>query len=259
MKELTIIKIGGAIIDDEIALKKFIGNFIKINGPKLLVHGGGKMATELSDKLGVKIKMHQGRRITDADTLKITCMVYAGWINKNITALLNAQGNPAIGLCGADLSILSSVKRNTEPIDFGFVGDVVEKNINIKQLSYFLEQHITPVIAPITSDLTGQLLNTNADTVASVLATALSRNYNVKLVYCFEKNGVLNNSKLLETINQEEFIALKKNNMITDGMIPKLDNAFDALEKGVDQIMIGHAANINQLIQNHGGTRITKN
>ncbi|MGZ3932932.1 MAG: amino acid kinase family protein, partial [Bacteroidia bacterium] len=180
-----------------------------------------------------------------------------GWINKNITAKLNARGQAAIGLCGADLMMIPSVKRSSIPVDFGFAGDVSRKDINVLHLSQFIERGVCPVIAPITSDSHGQLLNTNADTIASAVASALSVAYHVKLIYCFEKDGVLHHSELLKSISRSEFAVLKEKKIITDGMIPKLENAFSAAGAGVSQVIIGHAANINTLIQNHGGTSIT--
>jgi len=254
MKTLTIIKIGGNVIDDEKSLKKFISDFSKLKGAKLLVHGGGKLATKLSEQLGIETKMTEGRRVTDAETLKTVTMVYAGWINKNITAQLNSKKVKAIGLCGADLFLIPSTKRKKATIDYGFVGDVLRNKINLKYLELFLARNIVPVIAPITSDNTGQLLNTNADTIASSLAVALSKYYKTKLVYCFEKDGVLNGEKVIKSINSKDYKSLKENKIIINGMIPKLDNAFSALEKGVKEVVIG---NSSQLLKQNAGTRIT--
>lgn len=254
MKTLTIIKIGGNVIDNEKLLKKFLSDFSKIKGPKLLVHGGGKLATKLADQLGIETKMIEGRRITDYETLKITSMVYAGWINKNITAQLNSKKTKAIGLCGADLFIIPSKKRTKTKIDYGFVGEVMTEKINTKYLDLFFTQNIVPVIAPITSDSKGQLLNTNADTIASSLSVALSKMYKTKLVYCFEKNGVLNGKKVIKSINSETYKKLKEKQIIINGMIPKLDNAFSALKNGVKEVVIG---NSSQLLTKHAGTRIT--
>ncbi|HWY12236.1 MAG TPA: acetylglutamate kinase [Bacteroidia bacterium] len=254
MKQLTIIKIGGNVIDDEKALSKFLSDFSKIKGLKLLVHGGGKLATQLSEKLGIETKMIEGRRITDAETLKTVTMVYAGWINKNITAQLNSKKVNAIGLCGADLFLIPSYKRKNSEINYGFVGDVLCNEINIKYLEMFLDQNIVPVIAPITSDKSGQLLNTNADTVASSLAIALSGSYKTRLVYCFEKEGVLNGEKVIPFINTKIFKHLKEKQIILNGMIPKLDNALNASEKGVDKVVIGSSTQLNKL---NAGTRIT--
>ena len=254
MKQLTIIKIGGNVIDDEKSLNKFLSDFSKIKGLKLLVHGGGKLATQLSEKLGIETKMIEGRRITDAETLKIATMVYAGWINKSITAKLNSKNVKAIGLCGADLFLIPSTKRKNTNIDYGFVGDVLTDKINTKYLEMFLNQNIVPVIAPITSTSNGQLLNTNADTIASSLAVALSKSYKTKLMYCFEKEGVLNGKELIKNINQHQYKNLKHNKIIINGMIPKLDNAFSAIECGVKEVIIGSSTQINK---SNAGTRIT--
>lgn len=254
MKNLTIVKIGGNVIDNEKSLKKFISDFSKLKGMKILVHGGGKLATKLSEQLGIETKMAEGRRITDAETLKIATMVYAGWINKNITAQLNSNKTKAIGLCGADLFLIPATKRKTAKINYGFVGDVLQNKINVKHLELLLNQNIVPVIAPITSDNKGQLLNTNADTIASWLAIALSKSYKTKLIYCFEKNGVLNGENVIKSINSTDYKILKNKKIIINGMIPKLDNAFIALEKGVKEIIIG---NSSKLLKQNAGTRIT--
>lgn len=257
MNELVIIKIGGNIIDNEKALNKFLLNYHSIKLPKILVHGGGKLATQLSEKLGIETKMVEGRRITDADTLNITTMVYAGLINKNVVAKLNAKGTNAIGLCGADAFLIPASKRKKIKIDFGFVGDVLNKKINTKLLNTLLKNGYSPVIAPITSDSKGQLLNTNADTIAASLATSLAKSFKVKLVYCFEKQGVLNNEKVIPIINKKIYAELKEYQIIKDGMIPKLDNAFDAIDNGVKSVIIGHADKIKQIIKSNAGTIIT--
>jgi len=256
MKKLIIVKIGGNVIDDKIALKKFLIQFSKINENKLLVHGGGKLATQLSSKLGMKTKMVEGRRITDEETLKVATMVYAGWVNKTISSLLNANNCEAIGLSGADTFLIPSVKRKNSSIDYGFVGDVLDKRINTSLLNVLFSKGITPVIAPITSDSRGQLLNTNADTIASSLAKSLAKKYNVQLLYCFEKNGVLNNNKLIKQISKKNFTQLKNSNVITDGMIPKLDNAFEAISNGVKEVVIGNSKQLNKLVNGNAGTSI---
>jgi acetylglutamate kinase len=181
-------------------------------------------------------------------------MVYAGWINKTITAQLNSKKVKAIGLCGADLFLIPTTKRKKTEIDYGFVGDVLENKINVKYLELFLNDNIVPVIAPITSDAGGQLLNTNADKIASSIATALSKSYKTKLIYCFEKNGVLNGEKVIKSMNSKDYKSLKDQKIIINGMIPKLDNAFCALEKGVKEVVIG---NSSQLLKQNAGTRIT--
>jgi acetylglutamate kinase len=257
MKEVLIIKIGGNIIDDKQALKKFISDFASISQPKILVHGGGKLATRLSEKLGLKTQMINGRRVTDAETLQVVTMVYAGWINKSIAALLNAGKCSSVGLCGADAFLIPAAKRKAAEIDYGFAGDIVEERINIAPISDLIEKGIAPVIAPITSDEHGQLLNTNADTIASSLATALSKFYKVRLIFGFEKDGVLHDEKVIRAIQPAFYSELKKKNIVSDGMIPKLDNAFTALEKGVNEVIIGNAGKINEMLNANAGTKIS--
>lgn len=257
MKDLTIVKIGGNIIDNEGELKKFLISFSKIRTAKILVHGGGKLATQLSTKLGIETKMVDGRRITDLETLKIATMVYAGLINKSIVAELNSNNTIAIGLCGADALLIPSQKRKKGKIDYGFVGDVITKKINVNFLKLILDKKITPVISPITSTTQGQLLNTNADTIASSLASVLSKYYKVKFIYCFEKDGVLNGDKIIKELNKKNYAQLKAQEVIKDGMIPKLDNAFDAIKKGVSHVTVGNANELNKLIKHHAGTNIT--
>jgi acetylglutamate kinase len=256
MKPIVVIKIGGNILDDKKALDNFLKCFVTIKSPKILVHGGGKLATELSGKLGIKTNMVEGRRITDAETLKVATMVYAGWINKSITASLNARTANAIGLCGADISIIPSTKRKKGKVDFGFVGDVLPGKTNAKVIKKLLRQGIVPVIAPITADKKGQLLNTNADTIASSIAMALAKTSKVKLVYCFEKAGVLNKNKVIPLINTKEYTELKNKKIVSAGMIPKLDNAFSASQSGVKKVIIGSADKLDKLLRSNGGTRI---
>jgi acetylglutamate kinase len=193
MKELLVVKIGGNIIDNEKALAAFLADFAAINRPKLLVHGGGKLATEVSAALGIQAQFIDGRRITDEAALKVVTMVYAGWINKRITASLQANGCKSIGLSGADANLLPAVKRPVKDIDYGFVGDLVSAGVNTDFLNQLLQQGITPVIAPVTADAQGQLLNINADTVARTIAEVMCSIYITDLVYCFEKNGLLSN------------------------------------------------------------------
>ncbi len=239
---LTIVKIGGNIIDNPIELYQFLSDFSKIEGHKILVHGGGKLATKMSEGLGLKPQMIDGRRITDAPTLDIVVMVYAGQINKYIVAQLQANTTNAIGFCGADGNTIESEKRSHPTIDYGFVGDV--KKVNTELITALLSLNIVPVFCAITHDSKGQLLNTNADTIASELAIALSSNYEVTLNYCFEKKGVLTNvddeNSVIESINQLLYNELKAKKAIHSGMIPKLDNCFNSLLKGVQQIKIGH-------------------
>ena len=261
---LYIIKIGGNIIDDETKLSAFLKKFSSINGHKILVHGGGKMATRVAEAMGIKQQMIEGRRITDAETLKVVTMVYAGYINKNIVAQLQATGCNAIGLSGADGNVICSHKRaasspsGASGLDYGFAGDVDEINtILIQQL---LQQNISLVFCPITHDKNGLLLNTNADTIAQGIAKSMSSRYNVSLIYCFEKAGVLmdaaDNKSVISSINAATFLQLKEKNIIAEGMIPKLQNAFAALDAGVQQISIGHADNLQQLITQASGTSI---
>lgn len=255
MKEkLQIVKIGGNVIDDSYSLNLFLKDFASIPGKKILVHGGGKLATELAGKLGVSQVLWQGRRITDEKTLKIAVMVYAGWINKQITASLNAFGGTAIGICGADLKILTAVKRQHPEIDFGFVGDIETKDVNVAGLQSLLQLG-TPVFAPVTADASGQLLNTNADTIASVLASALASCYEVQLNYCFEKKGVLRDTDDEESwvrkLNLTEFRLMLQNAQVSKGMLPKLENSFLARQNGVSGVYIGHFSNIHHMIACH--------
>ena len=255
---LYIVKIGGNIIDDEVKLASFLKDFSDIEQPKILVHGGGKLATRLADKLGVEQKLVDGRRITDAETLKIVTMVYAGYVNKNIVAILQANNCNAIGLCGADGDAILAHKRQHPVLDYGFVGDV--DAINTGLLKSLLDQHIAIVFAPITHDQQGQLLNTNADTIAQELAKGLSEDYDVQLIYSFEKSGVLldtnDDSTVIPELNREYYQQLKTKQKIFAGMIPKLDNAFAALDIGVNKVIIGKAEQLKELIAGKSGTTI---
>ncbi len=261
---LYVIKIGGNIIDDENKLSSFLKSFADLSGLKVLIHGGGKLATRLAEQLGVQQQLIEGRRITDAETLKIVTMVYAGYINKNIVAKLQSKGSNAVGLSGADGNLIQAHKRIPTPplgdggIDYGFVGDVdAVNNTLIKSL---LDQDMSLVIAPITQDKNGQLLNTNADTIAQEIAKAMSNDYEVHLIYSFEKRGVLLNAEddnsVIQTINQDYYKDLKDNNVIFAGMIPKLDNAFMAVQQGVKRVVIGNAEQLHQLITGDAGTSI---
>ncbi len=243
MKTLKVIKIGGNIIDDVDALDEFIENFSKIKAPKILVHGGGKSASHLTRKMNIDVKMTNGRRITDAETLDIVTMVYAGKINKNITAKLQSNKCNAMGFSGADANTIVSVKRPVSTVDFGFVGDVIKINTRIVHL--LLEHSITPVFCAITHNGNGQLLNTNADTIASELAGAFTKEYKTELYYCFEKNGVLrdvqNNDSVIERINTKNYQRLIDEQIINDGMLPKLINCFNAIKKNVSKVCIGNS------------------
>jgi acetylglutamate kinase len=262
---LYIIKIGGNIIDDEIKLKKFLKDFADIQAPlqgmgakKILVHGGGKLATKLAEKLGVEQKLVDGRRITDEETLKIVTMVYAGYINKNIVAQLQSHDCNAIGLCGADGDAILAHRREHPVIDYGFAGDIDAINTNL--LKSLLEQNISIVFASLTHDQKGQLLNTNADTIAQELAKALTSLYDVQLIYSFEKAGVLldanDDSTVIPTINPSRYEQLKSKQKIFAGMIPKLDNAFAAINCGVRRVTIGKAEELEKLITGEAGTNI---
>lgn len=257
-KELLVIKIGGQVIDDDVLLSQFLKDVSEIQIPKVMVHGGGKIATKLSKQLGIETQMADGRRITDEETLKVVTMAYAGWINKSIVAKLNAKGVKALGISGADLFLIPSEKRKHPTIDFGYVGDVSSESVHVNGLELFIQEGITLVVAPITADINGQLLNTNADSVAANIGIALSRDYDVKLLYCFDQKGVMKEDWVLPTINPEKFKELKYEKIIVDGMIPKLENAFSAIDKGVTEVVLGHASQIKSIIKKHAGTTITK-
>lgn len=258
MDRLFIIKIGGNIIDDEIKLSSFLNDFAAITEKKILVHGGGKLATSLAEKLGVEQKLVDGRRITDEETLKIVTMVYAGYINKNIVAQLQSYDCNAIGLCGADGDAILAHKRKHPVIDYGFVGDIDAVNTNL--VKSLLEQNISVVFASLTHDQKGQLLNTNADTIAQEVAKALSPLYDVQLIYCFDKAGVLldanDDSTVIPTITPSRYEQLKSKQKIFAGMIPKLDNAFAAINWGVRKVTIGKAEQLEGLISGDAGTNI---
>lgn len=262
MGKLYIIKIGGNIIDDEAKLTAFLQSFATIQAPKILVHGGGKLATKLAAQLGIEQQLIEGRRITDAETLKIVTMVYAGFINKNMVAQLQANGCNAIGLCGADGNLILAHKRpplGDGGIDYGFVGDV--DVVNTALLQSLIQQNINVVLAPITHNKEGLLLNTNADTIAQEIAQAMSTLYEVHLIYSFEKNGVLldtnDDNSVIKSINPSYYAELKNQQKIFAGMIPKLDNAFAALNKGVYRVAIGKAEQLKELVAQTAGTSIT--
>jgi acetylglutamate kinase len=248
MIDLFIIKVGGNVIDNPALLQSFLGKFAAIPGKKILIHGGGKIATRIGDKLGIESKYVDGRRITDADTIDVVTMVYGGLVNKQLVAQLQANGCNAIGLTGADANIIPAVKRPVKEIDYGFVGDVYTDKLNTAPLQALLEAGTTPVFAPLTHDGKGQILNTNADTIASSLAIALSAHYSVRLIYCFEKKGVLrdpaDDNAVINLINKEIYQQLLAEKVLTDGILPKLQNAFDAIDNGVKEVLIGHADDV---------------
>jgi acetylglutamate kinase len=257
MDKLYVIKIGGNIIDDELKLSSFLQSFATVEGKKILVHGGGKLATRIAETMGIQQQMIDGRRITDAETLKIVTMVYAGFINKNIVAQLQSFNCNAIGLSGADGNAIKAHKRSSA-IDYGFVGDIDEVNSNL--LDTLLQTNDAIVLAPITHDGNGQLLNTNADTIAQEVAKAMSGLYNVDLIYSFEKSGVLldvnDEASVISNINPSSYEQLKAEQRIFAGMLPKLDNAFAALKSGVNKVIIGKADDLQQLIEGTKGTSI---
>lgn len=261
LEQLNIIKIGGNIIDQPEKLEKFLKDFSELQGHKILVHGGGKIATDLAKTMQIPQQMVEGRRVTNANTLQLITMVYGGLISKNIVAQLAAQGNAAIGLSGADANTVVSEKRPVKTVDYGFVGDV--KKVNAEAIQKIVNAGFIPVFCAITHDEKGQLLNTNADTMASEIATALSVNFKTSLYYCFEKKGVLENvedeNSVIAAINPENYEQLKAEGKIFQGMIPKLDNAFSAIYKGVQAVHILQAEDLLATIKNkeNHGTKIT--
>ena len=260
MEQLTVIKIGGNVIDNSANLHRFLLDFTALPGKKILVHGGGKVATDLGISLGVEAKMVDGRRITDIETLRIVTMVYGGLINKNMVAQLQAKGCNAIGLSGADGNIIKAVKRPVVTIDYGFVGDLQENAVDANTLSSLLQANLIPVLCAITHDGDGQLLNTNADTIASAVAVAMSASYDTSLVYCFEKKGVLkdvdDDDSLVKEISSAEFEGLKEEGIVSGGMIPKLHNAFEAIKAGVKAVYIGKADELMLINEQNFGTRL---
>lgn len=255
-QKLTIIKVGGKIVEEEASLNQLLHNFTAIEGHKVLVHGGGRSATKMASQLGIESQMVNGRRITDAETLKVVTMVYGGLVNKNIVALLQANNVNALGLTGADMDIIRSVKRPVKEIDYGFVGDV--EKVNATLLADLIQKGIVPVMAPLTHDGQGNILNTNADTIAGEVAKALSASFDVTLMYCFEKKGVLkdenDDDSVIPQLTQTEFEQYVSEGIIQGGMIPKLENAFEAIRAGVSEVVITLAA----AIHTPGGTRIKK-
>jgi acetylglutamate kinase len=253
MEKLSIIKIGGNIIEDETSLHDFLKLFSNLEGKKILVHGGGKRATAMASKLGIESKMVHGRRITDAETLEVITMVYAGLVNKNIVAKLQALNTNAIGLTGADINSIKSDKRPVEEVDFGFVGDV--KEVASNSINKLLQADFTPVFCAITHDGKGQLLNTNADTITSQVAIGLSKLYETSIYYCFELNGVLQDfsdkNSVIKNINSKKYQELLNDGIIADGMLPKLENCFDALKNGVHQVKMGNTSMLTKENDNY--------
>lgn len=240
--KLTIVKVGGNVINNEDALKSFLTDFGALEGNKILVHGGGKRATQLAADMGMEATMVNGRRVTDKNMLEVVTMVYAGLLNKNITATLQSLQCNALGLSGADGNAIQAHKRIVKDVDYGFVGDV--DSVNANNISTFIKGGMTPVFCAITHDTKGQLLNTNADTIASTIAVGISELYEVSLIYTFEKNGVLtsieDDNSVITNINSDKYARLKEDGIIADGMLPKMENCFDALQKGVSEVIIGN-------------------
>lgn len=256
MEKLTVIKVGGKIVEEPETLNRLLSDFSALPGYKVLVHGGGRSATQLAARLGIESHMVNGRRITDAETLKVVTMIYGGLVNKNIVAGLQAKGVNAIGLTGADMDVIRSVKRPVQEVDYGFVGDVTRVNTDL--LVSLIHQGVVPVMAPLTHDGAGHLLNTNADTIAGETAKALARHFEVTLVYCFEKKGVLRDAddddSVIPVITPELFRQYVEQGIIQGGMIPKLENSFSAVAAGVHQVIITLAT----AIDGQSGTVIKK-
>jgi len=254
MEKLTLVKVGGKIVEEPESLKQLLADFSKIEGYKVLVHGGGRSATAMAAKLGIESTMVNGRRVTDEETLKVVTMVYGGLVNKQIVAGLQAVGVNALGLTGADLNYMRSEKRPVKDVDYGFVGDVKEVNAGI--LADLISKGVVPVLAPLTHDMNGNMLNTNADTIAGEAAKALAKHFDVTLMYCFEKKGVLMNESddesVIMEITSNLFEKYVVDGIISGGMIPKLENAFEAINAGVKQVVITRA----DLIHTDGGTKI---
>lgn len=248
IKNINVVKIGGNVIDDPTALADFVEIFSSLEGPKILVHGGGKEATRLSKDMGIETIMIEGRRVTDRATLDIVTMTYAGLINKRIVAMLQAAGCNALGFSGADGNIIKASRRPANPIDYGFVGDIDPKDVNDTLIRILLEDGITPVVCAICHDGNGTLLNCNADSVASAVALGASRIAPTVLTYCFEKAGVLadvnDEESVIPLITKDNFHTLKENGTIAKGMIPKLTNALDSASKGVTEVRICKAENL---------------
>lgn len=243
MNQLTIIKVGGKIVEEAASLQALLTRFANIPGHKLLVHGGGRSATRLAEQLGIEQKMVGGRRITDAETLRVVTMVYGGLVNKQIVASLQARGINALGLTGADMNVMKSRKRPVREVDYGFVGDV--EQVNAELLSDLIAKGVVPVLAPLTHDGQGSMLNTNADTIAGEAAKALAQYFDVTLIYCFEKKGVLRDEQddesVIPSIREQEMDQLVRDGIVSGGMLPKLENSFAAIRAGVSRVIITRA------------------
>ena len=256
MQKLILVKVGGKVVENSDSLTTLLKNFSSIKGPKVLIHGGGRSATALAKQMGIETKMVDGRRITDKEMLKVVTMVYGGLVNKNIVARLQAMGINALGLTGADLNYMEAVKRPVKDIDYGFAGDITK--VNIEVLCPLVEKNIVPVLAPLSHDKNGQLLNTNADTIAAEASIAFSKYFETELVYCFDMPGVMTNpddmTSVISDLTFSKFKEYQEEGVISDGMIPKLDNSFRALSKGVNKIRITNVLGLNM-----GGTNLINN
>jgi acetylglutamate kinase len=249
MNKLFIIKIGGNVLDNPEVLKKFLGDFAAIKEPKVLIHGGGKIATKLGEQLGIEANYVNGRRITDSHTIDLVTMVYGGLINKKLVAQLQQLGCNAIGLTGADGNLMKAARRPVKDVDYGFVGDINPDSINSSFLFFLLRQNTVPVLAPLThSD--GSMLNTNADTIASVMAVALGKHFDVRLIFCFEKKGVLrdvaNADSVIRHLPKNLYEELLSKKAFADGILPKLENAYAAIQAGVKEVLIGEASDLSK-------------
>ncbi len=247
MNKLYVTKIGGNVLDDDEALNRFLKDFASIQAPKILIHGGGAMATKIGNRLGIESKYVNGRRITDRETLDLVTMVYGGLINKQIVAHLQQWGCNALGVTGADGNMIKAVKRPVKDIDFGYVGDIAPDSVNSTLLYFLLKQNVVPVFAPLTY-ADGMMLNTNADTIASVLAISLSKHFDVRLIFCFEKKGVLRDindeNAVIRNLNEADYNRLLSEGVFADGILPKLENAFSAIRSGVKEVLIGQASDL---------------
>ena len=247
MNKLYVTKIGGNVLDDDDALNRFLKDFASIQAPKILIHGGGAIATKLGNKLGIESKYVNGRRITDRETLDLVTMVYGGLVNKQIVAHLQQWGCNALGVTGADGNMIKAVKRPVREIDFGYVGDITADSVNSTLLYFLLKQNVVPVFAPLTYS-EGMMLNTNADTIASVLAVSLSKHFDVRLIFCFEKKGVLRDvndeNSVIRNLNEAEYQRLLSAGAFHDGILPKLENAYSAIHAGVKEVLIGQASDL---------------
>lgn len=261
-EKLFVIKIGGNVIDDLERSNSFLKEFSAIDSKRILVHGGGKIATSIGNKLNIQSKYIDGRRITDDETIELVTMVYGGLVNKKIVAKLQSLHCNAIGITGADANLLPAKIREVKEIDYGWVGDIDIKKVNSGSWKLFLENGLTPVVAPLTHDNNGRVLNTNADTIAAVIATILSNLYDVSLVFCFEKNGVLldvnDENSAIPKLTFDNYLFLKKSDKLFAGILPKIDNAFDAILEGVQEVIIGNSDQLSSLINGTGGTIICR-